>query len=234
MKLAALLLALSTTAANACTPMPATYAPDKPGSVAWARHTRTEAYIQTRLVERAFATIGIGDSIMGMWPSELLEAKWGGPVLNAGRGGSTTLHWLEWLDTWDWALQSPAVIHIHIGRNDITLGSCPAAIAQSVLAVIAKVKAKWPAARIVWQSIPPGGEWLRLKAFEVREVNRLVIEQATTQGFQVLDAWPIIRNWCQGVRSCGAFYAGDAYGGGPIHLGPNAYEVIYREGRVLP
>lgn len=230
MKLAALLLAASVTAADACTPMPPAYPPERVGSVAWTRHVRTEEYIRARLVERPFATIAIGDSIMSMWPGELLEAKWGGPVLNAGRGGSTTLDWLRWLDEWDWSLQNPTTVHIHIGRNDITKGPCPAAIAQSVLAVIDKVKARWPAARVVWQSIPPGGEYLRLKAFEIKETNRLVI----ASGVEVLDAWPVIHEWCQGLRNCGAFYAGDQYDGGPIHLGPNAYEAIYKNARMVP
>lgn len=199
-----------------------------------ARHRQQESYIQSRLKERSYSVITIGDSIMGMWPNELLESMWGGPLLKAARGGSTTLDWLKWLDEWDWSLQSPHTVHINIGRNDIGDGACPQEASRSILELISKLKTKWPDAEIIWQNIPPGGKYLRLKSFEIRETNRLVLAQADSLNLQILDAWSIVYNWCNGYRRCGAFYPGDDYPDGPIHLGLNAYEQIYKSGRILP
>lgn len=234
MKLAALLLAASVTAADACAPMPLAPKIDPPGSLADIKHRASEAYIQARLAETSHATLALGDSIMGGWPHDLLEAKWGGPVLQGGRGGSTTLHWLRWLDVWDWSKQDPAVVHLHVGRNDVTTGACPRFIAASVLKVIAKVQARWPAARVVWQNIPPGGYELRLMAAEIREVNRLVLAAAPAGGFEVWDAWRVVWSRCVGARVCGLFLDGDRYRYGPIHFDPHAYALIARDAEMRP
>lgn len=200
-----------------------------------ARHRQQENYIQSRLKERSYSVITIGDSIMGMWPNELLESMWGGPLLKAARGGSTTLDWLKWLDEWDWGSNNPDIVHINIGRNDIGNGGCPQEVARSILELLTKIKTKWPGVSIMWQNITPGGEYLRLKDFEIRETNRLVLAQVKSiNDLQILDAWSIIYNWCNGYRRCGAFYPGDDYPDGPIHLGLNAYEQIYKNGKVIP
>jgi GDSL-like Lipase/Acylhydrolase family len=221
--------------ALACIQLPAGAPVDRPGSIAEQKHLVQETYIQERLaLGGPYAIIALGDSIMGGWSEELLALKWGGPLLKGGRGGSTTLHWRQWLATWDWSGQSPTVVHLHIGRNDITLDVCPAAIAQSILALVTQIQAKWPGVRVVWQNIPPGGEYLRLRRQEIIEVNRLVLAQAATRGFQVWDAWPVVWNRCQDVRVCGIFLPGDKYRYGPIHIGPNGYALIARDAELLP
>jgi GDSL-like Lipase/Acylhydrolase family len=223
-------LAAWVSAASACVPMPAAYPPKPDTGIAHRRHVATEGYIQRRLAERQFAVVTIGDSIMGMWPHELLEGLWGAPLLNGGRGGSTTLDWLNWLDAWDWSKQAPDVVHINIGRNDLNYDICPIWIAIKVVEVVKKVRAKWPDARVVWQTLTPAGEYQRLYATEIREVNRLVTAQSSVWGFEVLDAWTPIAARCQGQRICGVYYAGDER---VTHLSQVGYEVIYAEA-VMP
>lgn len=231
-----LLAFMSVPSFGACSQMPVEPRPDKPGSALEATHLKQEAFIKSRLASSQYYTIGIGDSIMGMWPNELLEYRWGGPVLNSGRGGSTTSHWLKWLDEWDWSIQEPSVVYINLGRNDLTLGMCPFVVTQQVLKVIDKVKTKWPNVTVVWQNITPGGENLELLDNEIRNTNQAMLNYLVRypQSFLMVDAWTVIYSRCVTRKVCGLFLEGDKYRYGPIHLGVDAYELINRYGRILP
>lgn len=212
----------------ACQQMPETYVTPQPGSVAWTRHVRDEAYIVNRLnSDRQYDTIVFGDSIMGGWRPELLDAMFAGSRLSAARGGATTKDLNRYLDTWPLAQRSPGTVFVGIGRNDVGQDVCPRPVATAVVATLARLRALWPSARIVWQNLTPGGEYLELKDFEIREVNRLVALELPSLNVELLDAWSVIYSRCNGYRLCGLFLAGDAYNGGPVHFGTNGYEAIY-------
>lgn len=224
----AVALAASILPAAACIPMPAEYVTARPGSEAHRNHVEREGYIVRRLSEgRPFATIVFGDSIMGGWRFEMVEGLFGGPMLHAARGGATTKDLHRYLDTWPLAAQNPATIFLDIGRNDLGQDVCPAPAAAAVLDVLARLRGMFPASRIIWQNSPPGGEYLRLKAFDVRELNRIVAAGLPALNIELFDVWSVVYRECAGVRYCRLFLAGDEYKGGPVHFGPYGYEVFY-------
>lgn len=222
MKLAAAaLLALCTTQAHACTQYPATYTPrDWPGKDA------VHGYIQNRLTERPFATIIMGDSIARRWPSELVEGLWGGPVLNTGIGGSTVLD-LTWrLDRMSFEAQSPAVVFVSVGTNDIAQGYCPGAVEQGIVALLVRLRTMYPNARVVWQNVLGRGRHRQEFVQDIARVNAYVIAQVQGR-YEVYDAATPLTAACRGQPEC-TLYAD------LVHPYLNGYEVIYEQARVLP
>ncbi len=219
--LAALLLAASATAAGACTQYPAAYTPrDWPGKDA------VFGYIQNRLVERPFATLVMGDSIARRWPYELVEALWGGPVLNTAVGGSTVLD-LNWrLDQWPYTGQAPAVVFVSVGTNDLAQGYCPGAVEQAIVALLDRLRATYPSARIVWQNILGRGRHRQEFVADIARVNAYVTAQAAGR-YEVYDAASPLTAACRGQPECGLY-------ADLVHPYLNGYDVIYEQARVLP
>jgi lysophospholipase L1-like esterase len=219
--LAILLLAISVHTAEACTQYPATYTPRSD-----VRKEAVTTYLQNRLAERPFATIALGDSIMRLFPYELVDAMWGGPVLNTAIGGSTVLD-INWrLDRWPYSVQKPAVVFVAIGTNDVFRGYCPNVVASNIVKLLVRLKTMYPNARIIWQNILGRGWNGEEFAADIARINAIVLARAQGR-YEVFDAATPLKEACQGQAPCTLY-------SDTIHPYYGGYEVIYRNGKLLP
>jgi lysophospholipase L1-like esterase len=159
------------------------------------------ADIGTRLKERSFDVIGLGDSIMQRWPEQMLAEATGGLTLNAGVGGDGTAALLWRLDgkpttvvfdtqrvpigAMDWSQQRPRLVLILIGTNDGAKPPCD--VYWGIRAVVQKAQAMFDGARIVVFSILPRGENMRERESEIGTTNAALKAAAPSAGFTFFD-----------------------------------------------
>jgi lysophospholipase L1-like esterase len=143
--------------------------------------------IDRRLETERYDVIVLGDSIMWQWPKESLEATFPGrSVLNAGVPGDGTAQLRFRLSGEEtpavvdgervtigvdgWARQSPEIVLIHIGTNDLTrLDAC--SIVGGIELLVAQARDLYPKARIIVSSILPRGATQQDEAGTIGMVN---------------------------------------------------------------
>lgn len=158
--------------------------------------------------------LALGDSIFERWPAESLAAAFPGErVLNAGVAGdrtadllfrlsgrTTTLPDASAVGVSHWRGQSPRLVTIMIGTNDLR-GATPCAIAAGIVAVAAKARALYPKARVVVLGILPRGDPQGQYAAEIGAVNAAVEREARRSArFDYLDLTPAFR--CPAAGAC--------------------------------
>lgn len=144
-----------------------------------------QAAIRDALAARAYGAIALGDSIMEGWSEQRLSRDLGMPVLDAGFGQDGTEHVLWRLQAPDWRRQSPRIVLLLVGTNDIGYPAC--AIAWGIRTVAAKAQALFPQARILVTAILPRGTDMLGGDGRIRAVNAALAAAAASAGFAFFD-----------------------------------------------
>jgi platelet-activating factor acetylhydrolase IB subunit beta/gamma len=141
--------------------------------------------ITRRLLTEQFNAIAFGDSIMGAWPTPLLQAALGEPFLNVGFGSDGTEQVLWRLQAYDWSGQHPHYVLLLVGTDDMRFPAC--AIVQGISTVVRVVHKSFPGAEIIVTSILPRGQDLWAVDSAITSVNRQMAALAATEGFRFFD-----------------------------------------------
>lgn len=200
----------------------------------YARHEERYAerldFIANRLTRGSYATVGLGDSIMQRWPNEILAEMFGGPVLNAGVNGDGVPQLLHRLETMPFAAQAPVDAVLMIGTNDLARGAGGCAVADGILAVVARLHEIWPDTAITVFAILPRGEDLTEFAPEITAANARLRAAQEAGGFVLADVGEAF------IQRCGTPLDGTAaaiaedctvlQGPGNVHPTLPGYEMI--------
>jgi lysophospholipase L1-like esterase len=132
--------------------------------------------------------IFIGDSITHFWESGVTPS-YGGPVwdeyysgrnaLNLGYGWDRTQNVLWRLQNGEYAGQSPKLVVVHIGGNNLSAtpnfkGNTPAETAEGVAAVAGLLSKMSPGATLLIMAVFPRGNADSQNFKDIREINRLL------------------------------------------------------------
>jgi lysophospholipase L1-like esterase len=162
----------------------------------------------------------VGDSIAAQWrrtwPAALL------PCLNFGYPGDQTSHILWRLDQADFSDTRFQAAILIAGTNNTGIHYAAPDICRGVCAVIEKIGARAPSARIIYISILPRGEALLARDEKIRAANALISEQSSIRHFQYIDAHSEFRAICGRNDDCGLYRPDRG------HLSPVGYQVLYR------
>ncbi len=160
------------------------------------------ADLDRSLRSERYDVLMLGDSHVQQWPRAAAERAFGpGRILNAGLNGDRSaalLHRLESrrtlvnldgrrveLGVGGWETQRPRLVFLLVGGND-TLRDRPAcAVAAGIEAVLRRVTALYPEARVVFSGLLPRGPRVELFRDEAAEVNRLLPAVAERAGRNV-------------------------------------------------
>jgi alpha-L-fucosidase/lysophospholipase L1-like esterase len=124
-----------------------------PGNVRWFMRNHASNLQQTKT--KKFEICVLGDSITAMWPGDLLGKYFGKyPTVNFGIGGDRTENVLWRLDKGELNGTSPKLIVLLIGTNNMGFNSAEE-IAEGVGAVVANLRVKLPATKILLVGIFP-------------------------------------------------------------------------------
>lgn len=152
----------------------------------------------------AGAILCLGDSLteegwsgLEMWPELLARSGAAGPVVNAGRSGSTTR---DVLASWRRARgrQPYRWVAVLAGVNDLWLGEVPAEETLRNLRTIWR-EAREDGARVVVMTTTPfqgdrQGLWTPAKQAEQDRLNESIREEARAEGYGLVDAWGLLRS----------------------------------------
>lgn len=134
----------------------------------------------------------LGSSSFRLW-TNVAEAFSGHVVVNRGFGGSHFADVLEYFERLAPTLLQPAVILIYEGDNDLAAGKAPAAVADDAKALVLRLRASFPAARLGLLTVKPSPK--RAALLEVqRDLNaRLAALARARRGLDLLDvATPLL------------------------------------------
>lgn len=173
----------------------------------------------SKIVEEAssqsYGTIGFGDSNMSGWPTPMLSKATDRSALNASIGGGTqTLIWE--LQSFDWSRQSPKIVVLIVGTNDLGYTACE--VYWGVQADITAVHAKFPAARVVVVSLLPSAKNPPPRESKVKVVNA-ELKKAAGPEYLYLDVYDVF-DCRQRESACGLYQPGD------IHLNDDGFKVL--------
>ena len=197
LRIAALVLIVTSTGAGAAETLPPRYALAPPGQGEngdWAFFARYRD-ANAALKPMASRVVFMGDSITEVWAREPLFAD--NPIL-VGRGlsGQTTLQMLVRFRADVIDLQ-PAVVHIMGGTNDLAGNDGPESDAEieGALASMAEL-ARAHHIKVVLASIPPAADfaWHRGSAPIPRllRINAWLKSYALKAGIEYVDYWPVL------------------------------------------
>jgi len=136
------------------------------------------------LVPQPKAVVMLGDSITegGIWNEWLPNQN----ILNRGIGGETAPQVLARTHT---AISEPKAVFLLIGTNDLTLRYAPGEIAANVEAILQRIHATAPDAKLYVQSIMPRGRRWRTS---ITATNPMLAQVARQQEAEYLDLWPTL------------------------------------------
>ncbi len=126
----------------------------------------------------------VGDSITegGIW-NEWFPTR---TTANRGIGGDVSAEVLARMD----ALTATAnVVYLLIGTNDLTMRVKEGEIVDTVRAILVGLRARFPEARIVIQSVMPRKANFRDR---LRSLNARYVALAAELGVEYLDLWPVL------------------------------------------
>lgn len=182
----ALLLAAAAHAGAAATMPPAM--PDADPSFPFAREIEAFARANDAGAPLADATLFMGSSSIRLWDigRDFPDIA----TVNRGFGGATTrdvLHYYKRL----LPRRAPRSIVVYVGENDLAGGASPHDVAQRVLALLGRLRADYPRARIAYLSLKPSPIrwtlWPKMAA-----VNMTVAARARVSGFDYLDVGSVL------------------------------------------
>jgi lysophospholipase L1-like esterase len=129
------------------------------------------------------STLFVGSSSIRLW--DVAHSFPSIVAVNRGFGGATTPDVLRYYPAVI-ARYRPASIVVYVGENDIAAGAAPRAVSADVLSLLGKLRADYPAARIVYLSMKPSPArwnlWNRMA-----QVNAAVQAQSLGRSFDYLD-----------------------------------------------
>ena len=149
--------------------------------------------INRRLSERNVDAVFIGDSITEAWEHYHGLAVWDAfyshrRIVNLGFGGDQTQHVLWRLDHSHFAGISPKAAFVMIGVNNISAGHSVPQIVDGILAIVERLHANLPTARIIMHGVLCRGQKPddagRQKAVAV---NQALAKLAEQRGFEMRD-----------------------------------------------
>ncbi|SFV00480.1 GDSL-type esterase/lipase family protein [Pseudoduganella namucuonensis] len=166
----------------------------------------------------------VGDSITAHFSDEgrfeRLPGLAGRKALNLGVPGDQTENVLWRLDRLDLASLQPREAVLLIGTNNLRGDDTACDILAGIAAIVDRMRAAWPKARIVVLGILPRGEGMRFAAERRRDVNDGLRELAAGRGFVFVDTTEAFL--CGGGNACG-YFQDDL-----LHLQPAGYERYWR------
>lgn len=131
----------------------------------------------------ADATLFLGSSSIRLW--DIAGSFPDIATVNRGFGGATTpdvLHYYSRLRP----RVAPRTIIVYVGENDLNAGAAPEKVASDILALLGKLRADYPKARLAWMSIKPSPiRWTLYPKMML--VNQTVGARATTAKFEYLE-----------------------------------------------
>lgn len=161
----------------------------------------------------------VGDSGIFRWKRPLRDETFGVPSFNFGLGGDQTSQVLWRLDRADLSGAAFERIVVSIGSNNFRQRPCE--IAAGVSAVVAKLHAMFPSARIAVLSFGPRGRDPEAAKAHSEETTRLIRSAVEAAGHRFVDTYSAVRERCGTSSDC-PLYADR------LHLGPEGYRVIGR------
>ena len=124
------------------------------------------------------AIVFVGDSQFYRWKT-INEDLPGYTLINRGIDSFQFQDLIQYFDRLVLPYQ-PRLIALHVGGNDVHNGKTPAQVLADFKALVARIRANFPAAPVVFSSITPGpGRWA--EAPQRREANRLIREYVATR-----------------------------------------------------
>ena len=172
--------------------------------------------VRAKLHAGTYQAIAFGDSVMFGWKESRLARVLGMSVLDAAVGGGTeTVLWQ--LATFDWSAQSPKLVLLFVGTNNLGRTECE--VFWSIRADILALHRKFPTARVDYVSIlPPGGNLLA-KGPEIKAINA-DMKEAAGSDYTFVDAYAGF--FCDGSTDC------PLYQPTHMHLSDAGYDVMDR------
>ncbi|MGE0416731.1 MAG: GDSL-type esterase/lipase family protein [Acetobacteraceae bacterium] len=174
------------------------------------------AAIRQRLTTTRFDVIVLGDSLIHAWPQALLDTIAPGPVLNAGFGADKTENVLWRLQDLDWSKQSPRAVLLLIGTGNIGHPLCN--IMAGLSAVIARIHATLPQARVLVISLLPRGVDMGAFADKITDINLRLGAMQQMAGFTLIDVHD--RFLCDHRTPCALFNPDN------LHLAKPGYALL--------
>lgn len=160
------------------------WAKDLPAPGRFEAELRALADYDRSLGGESVGTLFIGSSSIRLWDVKTEFAAY--RPLNHGFGGATVLDVIA-----NYALltahYAPETIIVYVGENDIVQGRATEAVAADVIALLARLRDDFPAARILYLSMKSSpARWARRSAFE--QANRHIREQSeSSRDFDYID-----------------------------------------------
>ena len=160
----------------------------------------------------------VGSSSIRLWKT-LAQDFPGLPVVNRGFGGSQladSVNYAEVIIT----PYHPRQVVIYAGGNDIKAGKAPELVFGDFVALVKKIRALAPQAKIAYiSSAPNPARWAQVE--EVRKLNSLVKAYCQRHGCTFIDVFPL-------MLGADGLPKPDIYVADRLHMNANGY-AIWRE-----
>jgi lysophospholipase L1-like esterase len=160
----------------------------------------------------------VGSSSIRLWKT-LAQDFPGLPVVNRGFGGSQladSVNYAEAIIT----PYHPRQVVIYAGGNDIKAGKAPELVFGDFVALVKKIRALAPQAKIAYiSSAPNPARWAQVE--EVRKLNSLVKAYCQRHGCTFIDVFPL-------MLGADGLPKPDIYVADRLHMNTNGY-AIWRE-----
>ena len=160
----------------------------------------------------------VGSSSIRLWKT-LAQDFPGLPVVNRGFGGSQladSVNYAEAIIT----PYHPRQVVIYAGGNDIKAGKAPELVFGNFVALVKKIRALAPQAKIAYiSSAPNPARWAQVE--EVRKLNSLVKAYCQRHGCTFIDVFPL-------MLGADGLPKPDIYVADRLHMNTNGY-AIWRE-----
>jgi platelet-activating factor acetylhydrolase IB subunit beta/gamma len=165
------------------------------------RHGNRVATVKQQITAQRAPVLGLGDSIMQLWPTDLLSQAFRLRVLDAGIAGDNTWTLLSRLDNIDWSHQSPRYVILLVGTNDGFAPPCD--IFLRIVAIVGRVRRLFPKARIIVTGILPRGLNFFDRDASIRTTNAALQENAGRFGYTFFNPHDALL--CNHQASCDLF-----------------------------
>jgi lysophospholipase L1-like esterase len=131
----------------------------------------------------------VGSSSIRGWTT--LAADFPGlPVINRGFGGSQLADSVNFADRII-TRYGPREVVIYAGGNDIAAGKAPELVFGDFVALVGRIRAGSPKARICYISVAPNpSRWSQVE--KVRRVNELISDYCRRHGLTFIDVFPLM------------------------------------------
>ena len=145
----------------------------------------SKGFLRAIIAQPTSSVLVVGSSIMANWTSVATDLA-PVPILNKGRGGSTTPQWLSSSSTGYWASrvvsQANSALIYYCGSNDVGAGTSSATIASNTIAFFQDFWARYPDAPAIYLAIQKAPTRKTSGQIpKVNEVNNLMRDWIATQ-----------------------------------------------------